>query len=238
MTRWPPSRQIDIIFNPDTKKASLLGKVMLTKDKLTVTTDRLDLDLDANTAYFLSPCTFTEKGSTLSSLSAEAFFDDETINMYGSVEVKQKNKDATAETAVYDDNSRAITLISDVRVGIAKLKNLMKEASAQKYKSEEARIALVTYTTVTCDRLEISADSGDANAFGRVHVFQNGKEAKSDQARYSEKDGLIVMTGNVSMKKEGSWVLADKVNVSVDSEVFEAVGNVETTFTIKKNSPN
>ena len=80
----------------------------------------------------------------------------------------------------------------------------------------------------------LSADNSDAQAYGNVHVAQTSQEALSDAADYSENTGTIIMTGNVKMKKNGTWITADKAIVYVDKEIFEAIGGVETTINIKK----
>ncbi len=223
-----------ISFNPDRKKAVVEGAVKLTKDKLTVTTESVSLDLDMNTAFFPRRSYFKKEGSRISCATAEALFDEDRAFMYGSIEVEQKNKKATSLRAEYDDDGRSITLQDSVEVVIEKLKNVMKKESVERYKSDEARKSLETRTLVSCNRLVISTDSGDAQAYGNVHVTQSSKEARSDKATYAEDDQNIVLTGNVFMKRGSDWVKADKVVVSVDKDIFEAIGQVETEFKVKK----
>lgn len=225
-----------ISFNPDRKRAEVRGGIKITKDKLTVTSESIDLDLDNNIAFFTSTARFKEKETTLTSSTAEAFFDDEIVNMFGSVEVLQKNKVATSAFASYHDKENQIVLSPAVTVIIDKLKNSMKQETAEKYKSDEAKQALEAKTVVTCDELTISTKTGDASARGSVHVTQGTKEAKADAAVYSESDQNIVLTGNVTMKRGDVWIKANEVIVSVDKESFEAIGQVETEFTVKRGN--
>jgi len=225
-----------IKFNPDSKKALVQGNIRILKDKLTVRGEIATLDLNLNIATFEGRSSFTKRDTKLYSDSATAFFDTDKVDLSGSVEVEQKNKKASSEAANYDDNSKTIIMTGNVVAVIEKPKSLMKEESAGKYKSEEAKKALITRTHVKCDKLIIDTESNDAKAYGNVLVIQTSKEAKSDQAEYSEGNAVIVMTGNVYMKKNDDWITADKVIVSVDKEIFEATGGVETTFKVKKGS--
>jgi lipopolysaccharide assembly outer membrane protein LptD (OstA) len=225
-----------IKFNPDTKKALITGGVTISKDKLLIRSEAIALDMDKNIATFESRSSFSGKGSKLTANSSTAFFDEDKIYMEGSVEVRQKNKTAVSDKAVYDDKTRTVLLSSNVRAVIKKLNNMIKEKSAKKIKGEEARKALQEATVITCDDLKLSEDKGDCVAYGRVFVLQKEREARSDRAVYSEDGENIVMTGNVYMKRKDDWVRANKVIVSVDKETFEAIGGVETTFKVKKGS--
>ena len=227
----------DVIkFNPDTKKALVAGNVRIVKDKMIIRTENIKIDLDNNLATFEGRSSFSKKGSKLFANSAVSYFDEDKILMAGSIEVTQKNKTAIADNAEYDDRSKSIVLSSNVKAVIEKLKNIMKEKSVEKVKGEESKKALQGKTVITCDRLRLSSENGDCNAYGNVLVSQKDKEAKSIEAVYSEDSENIVLIGNVYMKRKNDWVKANKVIVSVDKETFEAVGAVETVFKVKKGS--
>jgi lipopolysaccharide assembly outer membrane protein LptD (OstA) len=227
----------DVIkFNPDTKKVIVTGNVRIVKDKMTIRTENISIDLDNNMATFESRSFFIKKGSKLSADSAVSYFDEDRILMSGSIEVTQKNKIAIADNAAYDDRSKTVVLSSNVKAVIEKLKNIIREKSAEKVKGEEAKGALQEKTVITCNRLRLSTENGDCIAYGKVLVSQKDKEAKSDEAVYSEDSENIVLKGNVYMKRKNDWVKANKVIVSVDKETFEAVGAVETVFKVKKGS--
>jgi len=227
----------DVIkFNPNTKQALITGNIRILKDKMTIRSERISIDLDANIATFEGRSFFIKKDSKLSADSAVSYFDEDRIFMSGSIEVKQKNKTAVSDNATYDDLSKTIVLSSNVRTVIEKLKNIMKEKSAEKVKGEEAKKALQERTIITCNRLRLSTENGDCTAYGKVLVSQKDKEAKSDEAVYSEDSENIVLKGNVYMKRKNDWVKANKVIISVDKETFEAVGAVETIFKVKKGS--
>ncbi|MFH1709767.1 MAG: LptA/OstA family protein [bacterium] len=226
----------NIKFNPSTKKALITGDVKIVKDKMTIRSDRISLDLDNNIATFESRSSFIQKGSKLQANYATTNFDEDTMFMAGSIEVVQKNKTATSDHATYDDRSKTIVLSSNVKAEIEKLKNMIKEESAEKIKGDETKKALQEKTVITCDKLKLSTEKGDCSAYGRVFVRQKEKEAKSEEAVYQEDSENITLTGNVYMKRKNDWVKANKVIVSVDKETFEAIGKAETTFKVKKGS--
>ena len=225
-----------IKFNPDTKKALVTGKVRIVKDKMTIRAESISLDLNSNLATFEGRSSFSKKGSKLVANSATSYFDEDRIVMSGSIEVTQKNKTAVSDKATYDDLSKTVVLSSNVKTVIEKLKNIIKEKSAEKVKGEDAKGALQEKTVITCNSLRLSTENGDCTAYGKVLVSQKDKEARSDEAFYQEESENIVLTGKVYMKRKNDWVKANKVIVSVDKETFEAVGAVETIFKVKKGS--
>jgi len=226
----------NIKLNSDTKKALITGNIRILKDKLLIRSEKVALDLDKNIATFESKSSFSREGSKLYANSATAYFDKDKMSMSGSIEVRQKNKTVFSDNATYDDRSKSIVLTSRARAVIEKLQNMIKEKSAKKVKGEEAKKSLQEKTVITCDKLKLSTEKGDCSAYGNVIVMQKEKEAKSDEAVYNEESENIILTGHVYMKRKNDWVKANKVIVSVNNETFEAVGQVETTFKVKKGS--
>lgn len=223
-----------INFNPDAKKAVIQGNAEILKGKLKIRAEKMVIDLDKNTAAFEGRSSFSKEGSKLSSNFATALFDSDKINMSGSIEVIQKNKTASSDSAVYDDSAKTIVLSSNVSAVIKKLQNMIKQKSAARVKGEEAQKALRETTIIKCDELLLSTVNGDCTASGHVLVTQKENEAKADKAVYSEGSEKIILTGNVYMKRKDDWVKADRVIISVDKETFQASGSVETIFKVKK----
>ncbi len=54
-----------IDFNPDSKKAAIQGNAEISRGKLLIRSDRIDLDIDKNTATFEGRSVFSDKGSRL-----------------------------------------------------------------------------------------------------------------------------------------------------------------------------
>jgi len=154
--------------------------------------------------------------------------------MNGGVLLTQKGKIASSEALSFDDKRGTATLRSHVRVYIRKGSDILKESSIEKIKNIEAKKVLRDGVLLNSDSLRVSTRSGDALAEGSVLLLQKNKRAKADRAFYDEKTETITMTGNVHIEKEGEWIKTKKVIVSVNKETFEAVGDVETHFRLKK----
>jgi lipopolysaccharide assembly outer membrane protein LptD (OstA) len=148
----------------------------------------------------------------------------------GNLLVFQGSKTAVAEEAVYNQPQKKLQLKGKVKTVIEKARAILKEDTAKKLKSEEARKLLKEKTVLTSDSLEMSTKSGDAVAMGSVVVNQKGREAKAEVAIYNDKSEDITLTGKVYLKKQKEWIKCQSILVSVKNETFEAVGSVEAEF--------
>lgn len=164
------------------------------------------------------------------------FFADEKkdFTAAGHILVFQGSKTAVAERALYRQPKNKLLLEGKVKTVIEKARAILKEDTAKKLKSEEARKLLKEKTVLTSDTLEMSTKNGDAVAEGSVVVTQKGREGKAEQAVYNDKSEDITLTGNVFLKKQKEWIKCQSILVSVKNETFEAVGSVEAEFKLKK----
>ena len=152
----------------------------------------------------------------------------------GNLLVFQGSKTAVAEEAVYNQPQKKLQLKGKVKTVIEKARAILKEDTAKKLKSEEARKLLKEKTVLTSDSLEMSTKNGDAVAKGSVLVTQKGREGKAEQAIYNDQSEDITLTGKVYLKKQREWIKCQEILVSVKNETFEAVGSVEAEFKLKK----
>ncbi len=159
------------------------------------------------------------------------------IVISGNVETVQGKKYAVAQNGVYSQQKKELDLRGDVKAVFEKAKAILKEDTSEKLKSEEGRKILEEKTILTADELVFSTETGDARAKGSVVVTQKNREAKADSAVYNEQDEIIILTGDVFMKKEKvtpeageEWVKAKQVIISVKDETFEARGAVDAVF--------
>ena len=156
------------------------------------------------------------------------------VTASGSVELFQGKKTALGDSFTYSRLGKSITIFGKVRTVIEKGKALIKAETAGKMKSSDAKQLLAARTRLNSDRLELLTQNGDARAFGNVQVFQKGKEAKANEAVYSEKYETIDLSGKVYLKKTKQWIRCRRIIVSVKDETFDAYGSVEAEFKIKK----
>jgi lipopolysaccharide assembly outer membrane protein LptD (OstA) len=161
-----------------------------------------------------------------------SFYTDINRNMKlsGNLEVAQGKKLAIADEGVYSHATKKLNLKGKVKAVFEKASVVLKAESTQKLKNPEAKKILKEKTVLTSDELVFSTKTGDADASGSVHVTQKGKEAKADQAVYNDQTEIMILTGNVYLKRGSEWVKAKKVIISVRDETFEAFGAVEATF--------
>ena len=178
-----------------------------------------------------------KKKRMLTDIKADNLFfstKDYSGTMNGNILLTQKGKIASSDALTFDDKEQSATLRNDVRVFIKKGSYILKESSIQRIRNVEAKEFLKEGVLLNCDSLRVSTKNGDALAEGNVLLLQKNKRAKADHAFYDEKTELITMTGNVHIEKEGEWIKTKKVVVSVNKETFEAIGDVETMFRLKK----
>ncbi|MDD5382271.1 MAG: LptA/OstA family protein [Candidatus Margulisbacteria bacterium] len=224
-----------IMINNENKIADISDKIQLKRKDGTLRSDTLryfsneeKLEADGNVLINIAESGVKTRVKT----SHASFFTDINKDMIiqGSVEVLQKTKLAIAQHGIYSQNKKELLLQGAVKAVFEKAKSLLKEESAQNLRSPEAKNILKEKTFLTADEIVLSTHSGDARAFGSVHVYQKGREAKSDSAIYNDKDETLALSGNVFMKKGKEWVSAKQVVVSVKDETFTAAGSVEAEF--------
>lgn len=89
--------------------------------------------------------------------------------------------------------------------------------------------------TLSADRLTLILAAGDMEASGKVTVTQKGRTATGDRGTYTGKSQQVVLVGRVQIQdEEGNLIRADRVVIALAEEAFEASGNVETTFRVKR----
>jgi len=152
------------------------------------------------------------------------------MTVSGNLEVNQGKKAAVGKKGTYSQENKELLIQGDVTAVFEKAGVFIRPDTTQKLRNPEGKKILEEKTLLISDELILSTESGDARAFGSVHVTQKGREARSDRAVYDDAKEILTLTGNVSMKKEEEWVSAQRVVVSVRGESVEAVGGVEAEF--------
>jgi len=134
----------------------------------------------------------------------------------GGVSVRQNGRTARAQHARYADAEERLDLSGGVVV-------------------EQFGDPAAEGATLTAERLTVLLREGDMQASGGVTVTQKGRRATGDRALYSEKTKRITLTGRVQMQdEEGNLIKADTVIIDLEAETFDASGNVETIFKVKR----
>ena len=153
----------------------------------------------------------------------------------GTVVLTQPDKTARAGKIVYSEARGVIELVGSVEIEQRSGKWLVEGGVVKKPRDAEGAKALAAPVRLWSDRLVVRLETRDMQADGRVKVEQDGRLATGDRATYTERDQTIIVSGNVRMREaDGSWLRADKVIIAIADETFEAIGNVETEFTLTR----
>ncbi len=135
----------------------------------------------------------------------------------GSVIVRQGSIAARAQRARYSETAGRLVLEGEVVVA--------------QFGDKEVTAGV----TLTADQLVVLLRERDMEASGKVTVTQKGRTATGERGTYNEKEKRIILTGHVQMQdEEGNVIRADKVVIDLEAETFDASGNVETTFKVKR----
>lgn len=167
----------------------------------------------------------------IKSNSAMLFNDEEKdITLSGSIEAVQGKKLAIASEGYYSKKQKGLFLKGGTKAIFEKARAILKEETVKKLNNPDVKNVLKEKTVVTSDNLFFSTDTGNAKADGHVVAAQKTREAKSDSAIYDDKKEILTLSGNVSMKKEETWIKCEQVIVFIQKEVVEATGSAEAKF--------
>ena len=151
------------------------------------------------------------------------------------VVIRQRDKTAWADKATYSEKADQMVLIGRVILEQQSGEWLTREGVVPTPRDPSARDALASFTRLECRRLTMSLREGDLVAEGPLNVTQKNRSATGDRATYTEADRRLVVTGNVRiLEADGRRLQADRAVISLADETFEAEGNVQTEFTMRR----
>jgi len=224
-----------IEIDHEQRRAAIAGRVVIKRANAVVTTASVEYTAAAERADLPRQLHLSLKEKNiLTKLKCErgTFFMDinKDISLYGSLEVTQGKKFAVADRGVYSRRQKGLLLTGRTKTILAKAGALIKPETAARLRAPRTRDILRQKTVVTADEIFFSTKTGDARAAGSVEAAQKGRVARSDQAVYNEKKGLLTLSGNVFMKEKERWLSCRQVVISIDKETFEALGVKEARF--------
>ncbi len=235
---WVKLKSDSLRYTPGLKRTEMTGKVELFKKDFHLKAGSIIIDHEKNLADITGDVRISISEGRIQSriLTRHASFysgREKEITIPVTLEVVQGKKIALAEEGLYSNSVKQLIMKRQAKAVFEKAAVVLQSETARNLKSPEARELLKNKTVLTSDELVFSTRNGDASAYGSVHVTQKGKEAKSDQAVYNDKDETMLLSGDVYMRKgKQEWVRAKQVRISVKDETFEAVGSVEAEFNL------
>jgi len=143
-------------------------------------------------------------------------WDTNEASAEGGVTIRQGATAARAGQARYDEASGRLDLVGSVVI------DELGEAGSG--------------ATLAADRVVVLLRTRDLDATGNVRVAHKGRTASGNRAAYRDQSGTLVLTGRVHLQDEdGNIIRADMVTISLPNETFEASGNVETVFSVRRS---
>jgi len=233
-----------------TDEVTAAGGVRLRQGGSTLTGERLAANLRARRAEVVGRVRLVRPGTPAQGgdATADALAREETTitaermrfrwdtpeaEALGGVEVRQRDRIARAARGRYSEAEGRLVLEGDVVVDGLTGDLLLPEG--ERPADQETRQTLATPARLTCDRLTLLLGPRDMEAEGRVRVTQGARQATGDRARYTHRDRRVVVTGNVHLQDEdGNRLRADRVVIALQEETFEALGNVQTEFKVRR----
>jgi lipopolysaccharide assembly outer membrane protein LptD (OstA) len=240
-------------YNVRTEQLVAQGGVKLAQSNSILTAHALDADLRAKRAEATGNAKLVRAGGSLAGTQdrvASALAQEDTTitaarmtfrwdtneaRAFDGVTVTQPDKTARAKEGFYSETAGRIELQGDVVVEQLSGEWLVKGKVIDAPTDDTSKKALASKTTLTAARLVIELKARNMLAEEDVTVTQQARTATGNRATYTDKDKVVVVTGNVRMRDDdGSWLRADRVVISLIEETFEALGNVETEFRVKR----
>lgn len=230
-------RAAEITYEIQAQTAHASGGVRLQHEGTTVTGDTLvarmktkEAEVAGHASLVRAPAA-TGKTDDATAITADRMrfrWEANEVEAHGTVTVTQPDRTARAQNLLYSEERDVLELTGDVVVD-------QRSGEALAAEEPDAAKVLASRTVLACDRAVVRLSSRDLTADGSIRVEQEGRLATGDHAVYTSRDRLLVVTGGVRMQEtDGSWLRADKVVISLADETFEAVGNVETEFSVKR----
>lgn len=183
---------------------------------------------------------FIQGDTTLSADKVDYTESTRTAVASGNLKIFDERNTITGEACTVNFKEKKGTLTGSV-VMVAKPKPAAKATAADTTKPKSLTAQWKDEATITCDKLEFYYKEKRAVVPGPLKIVQKTRIVTADSATYSEKDDLVVLTGNVKGfdDKEKHTFSAPKVTMSLnkDSEYIEAEKATGSFFVKEDEQP-
>lgn len=213
----------DSVFYSKTPRwAIAMGNVVVKDDTTTLTTRRLDYDLDNNRQYYRTRTTIQTNNTTL--ISDSGTFDQNTSKMhfYGNVELTGQQNTLLTDSLVYNRTTKIADFYGPSTItgpdGVLK-------SNRGRYNTATEKINFLTRTSVTTSEYIIIGNTVNynrknqtANAHGNVimHSQKDSTIIYGQKAFYDRKTGYSKVTGNPLLKRP---ISGDSLFIKADTLV-------------------
>jgi len=243
------------------RSARAEGGAVLAQGGVAVRAVQIAFELEAQTVAASGGVVVTQGASTLTGVSLRANLKTREADVFGDAHLVRAAPAGAAASGSQDTQDAAIRAAHlRIRWGavneaeaegsvIVRQGSIAARAQRARYSETAGRLVLedevvvaqfgdkevTAGVTLTADQLVVLLRERDMEASGKVTVTQKGRTATGERGTYNEKEKRIILTGHVQMQdEEGNVIRADKVVIDLEAETFDASGDVETTFKVKR----
>ena len=233
-------------YDNKTKDYSLTGGVVLRHEDGVLRAQTVQMNSETKQGFAVGDLSFADQQTTLTANRMEIDFDARTAVFKGDVRmVTQKKPEATGESGETAQPGTPASPGADTKQAEAKPEAAGDQAAVQpkdqaaadaKDKSEKEKPFKEYWqdrTEIRCPELEYSYREHRAVARGGITARQKDRTGRADEAVYTDRDELLVLSGNVEMKNErGETFRAKKITISVKEDWLEAEGAIGSRFLV------
>lgn|GEM_PF-6315377 len=203
-----------------------------TLQEVEMNADRVVYDEKKNLMKLIGNVRFSGKEIVVKAPYAEYDYKTRLATLRGGVTFTQPDTVLSAkQIQVYYPERRAVLLgevhaVTSRSLAAFKDKKLNEEVSGSK-------------TSFSCDRLDFDWAKKEGNASGNVLLEQKKVRIFADQARYSDTEGVAVLTGHVRIERgTNDWLVCASAVVNLDKETYEAQGAVHGKYLFEEKTAN
>jgi lipopolysaccharide assembly outer membrane protein LptD (OstA) len=236
-------------YDNKTKDYSLTGDVVLRHEEGVLRAQTVQMNSETKKGFAIGNLSFADQQTTLTANRMEIDFDARTAVFKGDVRmVTQKKPEATAEPGEAAPPGKAAAPGAEAKQAEAKPEAVGDKAPQSKDQAatdakdkREQEKPFREYwqdrTEIRCPELEYSYREHRAVARGGITARQKDRTGRADEAVYTDRDEMLVLSGNVEMKSErGETFRAKQITISVKEDWLEAEGAFGSRFLVEEEN--
>lgn len=159
--------------------------------------------------------------------------DMESVVLNGGVQIRQGDKELTADAAHYFEAENMYYVEGDVVFKAASIKWVVDKHKQDQFDNEDVAKRINEPVEIYADRMVFDATTRMVKVVGRVKVKQETMLITCEKLEYNDLLGEMVLIGNVVIDRKGEDITrASRFVMNILSEEAEADGQVESSFFI------
>jgi lipopolysaccharide assembly outer membrane protein LptD (OstA) len=247
-----PERSVDIDNN--TNIVVVDGRVFVQSEDFSVTGNRLKIMIDDDLASMQNieakrigrPTTNQEIDEREREFRAESFFlkaqtmlysnpqENTIVTINGQVKMTHGQKKISANHVFYNKEEKYYIMEGKVSIEADSIEWLLK-SEQRRFNNEELQKSIYEPISIRTDKLTFDANERIIRLLGAVIIIQSDKSIKANKVEFLDKEGLVILSGDVEIKKENKDTLrCEALRIDINNETFESNEAVFMEFFLKK----